>query len=860
MTVLRNPERLEDRARDLATKGLNAFRLAYVTLDVAPKPGFAWLDVEFWNDNALAPLPPREAFRVQGAERQRAGNPARAVEVMQVLPGMGGSHTLRLKIAPVGDYSTYLLSTTALGLSVPDNALPLAMDPLLNALPFKFRPGCFNLNCTPAEKFRPAPLEPEIDYLARDYDSFRHVLMAAMMRRVPGWSPTSEADLDQVLIDLIAADADEQADYHDRVLNERSLATARKRVSLARHARLMDYHIHQGNQSSTWLALEVTARVDLPATFSEEFGVWTGSHWKDADAVLFAIARETSLWRRRFHPELNTLRLYTWGDAVTALAQGTTEADLTGPVPLDQVRAESLRDFFLGQHPSQVVGPGVSDLNPAVDQLLLQEALNPETGTPNGARTIQRQLLRLLPLDGPVPRAEALADPFTGEWLVRVRWQTEDALRQNFCFSCECSGSVVPDVSLFHANLVCVTQGRPRITTFRAPGQPLAGLDESSLVVKDEARYEIVTRQQGNDSPLRGVLCPLPAAPLAYRATAPGGDTPTRTTAQVGVQGFATPWQEHSDLIESQQDDEHFMVETDELGGSSLRFGDGVNGMALPAGAYVRCRYRVGQGSRGNVGADSLVGFTDGSGAVQRVWNPFDVVDGRDPEPASEIVRRVPEAYRRRQLRAVTLADYARRAEELAGVAHAHARYAWTGSWRTVRVAIDPVGATVLQEPLRRTIADHLEAVRLIGEDLEVRPASYVPLDIRLTLCLESSYWPEDLRAELEEEFSDGWTRDGRPGFFHPDAWTFGQPLYVSQLIGRALAVTGVGRVLRLSLRRWNPGSGGGLSAIDIDPSALPASKLDKLAVGPAEIIIVANDPDHLETGRITFEITGGRR
>ena len=32
-----------------------------VTLEAAPKPGFAWLDVEFWNDHALAPLPPKEA-------------------------------------------------------------------------------------------------------------------------------------------------------------------------------------------------------------------------------------------------------------------------------------------------------------------------------------------------------------------------------------------------------------------------------------------------------------------------------------------------------------------------------------------------------------------------------------------------------------------------------------------------------------------------------------------------------------------------------------------------------------------------------------------------------------------------------
>ncbi|MEO7232689.1 MAG: putative baseplate assembly protein [Polaromonas sp.] len=859
MTLLRNEERLGDRARDLDAKGLNAFKLAYVTLEAAPKPGFAWLEVEFWSDNALAPLPPKEAFTVQGAQRHRAGNPARPVQVVQVAAG-ATSDTLKLKIAPVGDYSTYLLSTTATGLSSPGNALPLAMDPLLNALPFKFRPGCFNLNCTPSERVKPPPIEPEIDYLARDYDSFRHVLIAAMMRRVPGWSPTSEADLDQVLIDLIAANADEQADYHDRVLNERSIATARKRVSLARHARLMDYHVHQGNQASTWLALNVGANVDLPATPNDEFGAWTGLNWKDPSAVVFSIPREGARWRQRLYAQLSTLRLYTWGDTVTALAQGTTEADLTGPVPLTQAQAASLRDFFLGTHASQLLGPGQNDVDPGVDHLLVQEALNPETGTLNGTRTTQRQLLRLLPLNGPIPRAQALPDPFTGEWLVRVRWLAQDALQQNFCFSWVCSGTVVRDVSLFHANLLRVTQGRPRITTFRAPGQPLAGRDEHSLVATDEARYEIALRQLGPASPPRGVLCPLPSSPLAYRATPPGGERPARSTAQISVQGFAQPWQEQSDLIESQGDDEHFTVETDELAGSSLRFGDGVNGALLPTGAFVRCRYRVGQGSNGNVGADSILGFDDASGAVLRVWNPFDVVDGRDPEPVAEIVRRVPEAYRQRQLRAVTLQDYAKRAEELSGVSHAQARYAWTGSWRTVRVAIDPVGTTVLSAPLHNEIAVHLEAVRLIGEDLEVRPASYVPLDIKLTLCAQSAYWIEDLRAVLEETFSDGWTRDGRRGFFHPDAWTFGQPLYASQLIGRALGVTGIGRVLCLSMRRWNPGTGGGLSVIDIDPAALPESRAEKLEAGPFEIIVVANDPDHLETGRITFEITGGRR
>ena len=81
-------------------------------------------------------------------------------------------------------------------------------------------------------------------------------MVEAMTERVPNWQPTSEADLDQVLLDLFSAAADELSDYQDRVMNEAYLSSARKRVSLARHARLMDYHIHQGNQASTVLALE----------------------------------------------------------------------------------------------------------------------------------------------------------------------------------------------------------------------------------------------------------------------------------------------------------------------------------------------------------------------------------------------------------------------------------------------------------------------------------------------------------------------------------------------------------------------------------------------------------------------------
>ncbi len=809
-------EARRQRAENLG--GANGIRQIFVTLAPAGAPDHALLEVEFFNANHLAGPPPLATFTVSGGVRRPAGPHPGDVRVTQMQAG-AAPNRLRLRVEPVGDYSVYTLH-------VPQGNF----DPLFSAAPFKFRPGCFNLNCAPDWAGPDAPEEaPAIDYLARDYDSFRHVMMTWMERRVPGWQPTSEADLDQVLIDLVSADADELADFQDRVMNEAYFPRVRKRVSLARHARLMDYHVHQGNQASTWVALTVNTPTFLVPRGA---GAWSGKRWNDADAVIFAFVRD-----QLCQQALNELHLYRWDDTVSALEAGATAADLTPATPLTTAAQANALVAALQA--------------PEVTRLLLEEALNPETGTPNGRDPTARQIVRLPP-PGP-QRAQAVQDPVAGRWCVRVRWLAEDALTRRYCFVTRCTGQpLVTGVSRFYGNLAEAAHGRPHVTTFRPAGAALAGLDLATFEGSSEAHHEPAHW---------GTVCRLPRAPLAYRDTPPGGERPTATTLEVTVSGFAGAWEERIDLIDSEGDDEHFLVETDEESRSLVRFGNGVNGAPLPPDVVVTCRYQVGQGTAGNIGADALTGFDPAAlPGVVRIWNPLDVVNGRDPEPAAEVLRRAPEAYRVRQLRAVTLEDYAERAEALPGVANAAARYRWAGSWRTVQVAIDPVGAATLTRELRRRVADHLEAVRLIGEDLEILPAVYVPLDIKLRLCAHPRYWPEHLRMTLEMEFSDGWTADGRRGFFHPDLWTFGQPLYASQVIGRALAVPGVDRVLSLSMRRWNPGAGGGLTTVVLAPGDLPDSLIERIDVGAFEIIRVENDPDRLERGRILFEILGGRR
>ena len=62
---------------------------------------------------------------------------------------------------------------------------------------------------------------------------------------------------------------------------------------------------------------------------------------------------------------------------------------------------------------------------------------------------------------------------------------------------------------------------------------PLDSVVTDAFVRREEARWE-ETRW--------GTICRLPAKPLAYLNTEPGGEKPTRSTLRVEVAGIADPW------------------------------------------------------------------------------------------------------------------------------------------------------------------------------------------------------------------------------------------------------------------------------------------------------------------------------
>ena len=63
-------------------------------------------------------------------------------------------------------------------------------------------------------------------------------------------------------------------------------------------------------------------------------------------------------------------------------------------------------------------------------------------------------------------------------------------------------------------------------------------------------------------------------------------------------------------------------------------------------------------------------------------------------------------------------------------------------------------------------------------------------------------YLFEHVRAELLRTFNSGVHPDGTLGFFHPDLRTFGQGIFVSEIIAAARLVTGVRGVIVEALQR----------------------------------------------------------
>ena len=335
----------------------------------------------------------------------------------------------------------------------------------------------------------------------------------------------------------------------------------------------------------------------------------------------------------------------------------------------------------------------------------------------------------------------------------------------------------------------------------------------------------------------------LPASALTATASALAVPAISLTGT---LNNVASAWTCAPDLLESNATDKNFVLEVERTGVASLRFGDGVNGAVPDAGTVFTATYRVGNGSAGNVGAGSLVGFA-GDPRITGATNPMPANGGTDPESNDQIRRHAPQQFLTQE-RAVTMGDYEALAVAASRqVAQATATLRWTGSWYTAFVAAEPVGGGSLIPALQQSLLDGLARYRMAGQDLAVAAPQYVPLDVELQICVDPGYFQADVEQALLLVLSDNTQPNGVPGVFAPANFGFGETVYLSPIIAAAVAVAGV---ISVTATVFQP-MGAAATSVFLNAGKIP--------LGAFQVARLANNPSFPDRGRLVLTMAGGK-
>ena len=763
------------------------------------------------------------------------GERIRGIRVLSVSIGAGSqANVLTVTVDRPGDYSTYTLLVVrdALHATAETGEPPDGFDPVLSSIELSFKVECpSDFDCRPEHVCPPEErTAAEIDYLAKDYNSFRQAMLDRISVLMPQWQERNAADLGIALVELLAYAGDHLSYQQDVIATEAYLDTARRRESVRRHALLVDYLMHHGCNARTWVQVQTDSDdVKLPAqtqllTQVEGLKPVVDPHPDAISARRISEAhpdRFETINEIKLFAAHNEIEIYTWREERCCLPAGATSCTLKDALPNLQIG----------------------------DVLIFIEKVGPETGEPADADPSHRHAVRLTsvkksndPLgldDGTAPRP-----------LTEIQWHGEDALPFALCVSARTAKGYEPNVSVVLGNIALADHGRT--------------IEKESLGIVRNATPALATagsrgdRCDPNDpTPVPPRFTPrLKETPLTQHAPNPFTAEASATSVFTWDMRDVLPdirlkdsdgraWEPQRDLLSSDAFAEEFVAEVEEDGRATLRFGDDEYGLRPTPGTELTARYRIGNGTHGNIGGDSLAHIVTADNRITGVRNPLPASGGVDPETIEHVRRSAPSAYRIQE-RAVTADDYAEVAQRYSEVQKAAATVRWTGSWRTIFLTVDRAGGRPVDAAFEQKLRLHLERYRMAGQDVEIDGPLFVPLELAMTVCVKPGYFRSDVKAALLRVLGSSVAPDGTRGFFHPDNFSFGQPVYLSRLYEIAQNVEGVRFVTIDTFQRL-----GADSTRALDDAVLTIDRL--------EIARLDNDPNFPEHGVLRMTLEGGR-
>jgi hypothetical protein len=760
---------------------------------------------------------------------------------------------LSLRVAAPGDFSTYRLT-------IPSPVL----DPFAAHIAFSFKAGCpSDLDCQPVTPPCP-PAEadtPPINYLSKDFLSFRQALLDFSSLRYPNWQERSEADFGMMFAEALSALADDLSYSQDRIAAEAALVTATQRRSVVRHARLVDYEPAPLCSASVMLQFDVG-----PDVTSIPDGLQVTGQAPDGSPIPFETG--ASLANRLIDPLTGGLRpappatpanvLWNagaiqpyWFDVSQAcLKAGATHMHVLGhgyafqpgQYLLIETLAESSADPPIRQivqllDAGDVAGPWAVEES---DELFLRAPDPPGAGPP--WRTVATS---------PPAALEPTA-------VTRIAWRSSDALLVDRDLGrTSLSGNITP-----------ATQGRTVVAEPFVAAPAVPGYRGATTIVRQGPRQTLPGGMPGDVSWTQ--LYSLSTPPLTWLAQPTvdpsGASLPEILLLQTTDAGETVIWNWFRWLLDAGQFDNAFTIDAARFvplgrnsnqtiqldyagdGGDTLRFGDGTFGLIPQAGASFAATYRVGAGAAGNVAAGAIgqLGTDAIAQGLTAVTNPLPASGGADPEPLARVVRLAPQAFRAVTYRAVIPKDYQAAAETLPWVQRAGTVFRWTGSWLTVFTTPDPLGSEQVTTAERLQLIDLLNRYRMAGYESYVPDPEYASVDLLIEVCATATAFRADVEVAIVAALSPAGPPGGGPGFFAPDHFSFGQPLARSVLEAAVQSVVGVQGVLCIQYRLR-------------DRMLSFAEMPDAVTVAASQIIRCDNDPSRAEHGSFRLRVEGGR-
>jgi hypothetical protein len=353
---------------------------------------------------------------------------------------------LAVRTDSAGDYSTYRLS---LRQSATDPGPPANFDAEFCAVDFSFKVECpSDFDCDSTHSC-PPPEEsnPDLNYLARDYASFRSLMLDRLALLTPQWGEHHTADVGMALVELLAFVGDYLSYQQDAIATEAYLRTARRRVSARRHARLVDYQMHDGCNARAFVQIKTGADGVLPARTqlltlmpAAPRVIAPGSGILEAAMKQNPVVFETMQEARIFTAHGEPINLYTWLDGRCCLPKGATRATLAGHFP----------NLLAG------------------DVLVLKEVVNPKTGEAQDADRARRHAVRLTHVVAFDANQQPLRDPVNPDQqnneITEIVWHNDDSLPFPFCLSTltdqDHGNQSLSGVSVALGNIVLADHGR----------------------------------------------------------------------------------------------------------------------------------------------------------------------------------------------------------------------------------------------------------------------------------------------------------------------------------------------------------------------------------------------------------------